>query len=69
MNRIRLLRLGLSTLFSLTNWLIIYFLIVQVNFFKYLFIEMLLLLSAKIYLMTANKIFKINDTTGTDSDL
>jgi hypothetical protein len=51
---IHLLILGL--LFSIINWIIIKKLIVEISIFQYFFIEIILVLSMKIYKFTKQKV-------------
>jgi hypothetical protein len=51
---IHLLMLGL--LFSIINWIIIKKLIVEISIFQYFFIEIILVLSMKIYKFTKQKV-------------
>jgi hypothetical protein len=49
-------RLVISILFSLLNWMIIYHLLIELPFWKYFFIELLLMFSMKFYIFTTQKL-------------
>lgn len=52
-------RLLLGAIFTITNWLIVKSLIVDVSFYRYFFIELILILSMKLFKFTLTK-FKLD---------
>lgn len=48
-------RLVLSTIYTLFNWIIVNWLIVDISFWRYLFIEVFLVISMKFYIFTTRK--------------
>lgn len=46
----------LSILFSIVNWLVIKNLIIEVSFIKYFFMELIFVLSLKLYIFTKSKL-------------
>jgi hypothetical protein len=53
-------RLLLGAAFTIMNWFIVTTFIIEVSFFKYFFIELLLVLSMKFFKFTLTK-FKLNN--------
>lgn len=48
-------RLVLSTIYTLFNWIIVNWLIVDISFWRYLIIEVFLVISMKFYIFTTRK--------------
>jgi hypothetical protein len=44
-----LTRLGIAMLFSILNWILIDYLIIDISFFRYFIVELLLVISLKLY--------------------
>jgi hypothetical protein len=49
-------KLFISIMFSITNWIIIDNFIVEISLIKYIFVEILLLVSMKFYIFTTRKL-------------
>lgn len=49
-------KLFLSLVFTIINWIVIDQLIVEITFIKYIFVEVLLLVSMKFYIFTTRKL-------------
>lgn len=49
-------KLFLSLVFTIINWIVIDQLIVEISFIKYIFVEVLLLVSMKFYIFTTRKL-------------
>jgi hypothetical protein len=49
-------KLFLSLVFTIINWIVIDHFIVEISFIKYIFVEVLLLVSMKFYIFTTRKL-------------
>lgn len=49
-------RLVLSAIFSVLNWLLVDWLIVELSFLKYFFVEVLLIVSLKLYTFISSRL-------------